>query len=188
MPGITELANMSLGLLGQQPLDSYDDATTTARMVRVQFWQVADEVMEAHVWKFAHVRSPLLAVEASPPSHDYAYRFALPTDPYCLRVLGTHEDDDDWSVAGRFVLSNHPALKIDYLGRVVDTATWPARFTAPFCARLAWKLAYSITQSMAAMRDMAALYDLELTRGQRLDGQERAARTITSSTLTRDVR
>lgn len=194
MASETQIANMALALLGVEQLASLDDDTSQQALeARTFFEQVRDELQEEHPWNFNQFRSEELAAGDAPSfgssSGGYDYAFALPNDPYCLRVLGTSQDEnkEPWSVEGRFILLNVSSVYVHYLGRVSSTGLWTPRFVRAFVPRLAYYMAYPRTQSMSVTRDMNALYEQELKKARGIDGMEGSARVLRSASII-DVR
>lgn len=104
-----EIVNLALtGHLGARPLSSLDQADDpegpdAAKLMRLLYANVRDELLTLQPWHFA-TRRVALALLADAPLYGYAHAYQLPqggtpaqvTDPvppaYCLRVLDTNLD------------------------------------------------------------------------------------------------
>lgn len=187
MAADVDLANQALVHVGDAPITALDDASLRARVVNLSFWDVADDLMAEHPWNFNKFRSEVLATDFDTPNFEYAYRYALPTDPWALRVLRPDDDDRLWKVEGRFLLSDSAPMSILYLGRVTDIGAWPPPFKTAFVYHLARRIAYPLTKSIQLARDMAELAQIETRRARSLNGLE-GPPIITTSTVLTDVR
>lgn len=182
-----DLANQALVHIGAAPITSLTENSLAARLVNLSFWDVADDLQYEHSWNFNKFRSAVLAANADAPPFDWTYRYALPTDPWCLRVLRTNEDEDGekWSVEGRYIASDASSLRVFYLGRVTDIGAWSPAFKTAYVYHLAKRVAYPLTKSVNVARDMAEMAMVETRRARTLNGLESPSRAITSSLLVR---
>jgi len=183
----TEIVNNALGHLGAAPLTDLDSDTTKIGKLARRMWQpTADECVTDHPWNAFKVRTEDLSADPVNPPFGYSFRFALPADPYCLRVLSTEGADDTkdtWTVEGRYLLADTSTVKLWYLRRSLDTGEWPPLFVTVMEYRMAAKLAYAVTRSLSVSNDMMKLYFAELSRARGTNGQEGPPRVVRASTL-----
>jgi len=80
------ICSNALRRLGDAPITSLTDDTERARLCNAFFPDARDTVLRAHPWNFAITRASLPQLSDT-PAYGFNYMYALPTDPYCLRVL-----------------------------------------------------------------------------------------------------
>ena len=75
----TDIANMALIMLGQQPITSLDDSNNRAVLANKRLADVRDSVLRAHPWNSAVMRASLTA-DGTAPTWGFDKRYALPAD------------------------------------------------------------------------------------------------------------
>lgn len=170
MASEVDIYNIALIVLGEEPVN--DPLETRARPLRTQFAAARDATIRAHPWNFAGARA-LLGAKSTPPAFEYARAFALPADPFCLRVVNTHDHQIKWVVEGRELLTDAPApLAIKFLRQVTDPQLFDALFVQALGARLAHATAYKITASRTKEAAALTVYKEWLKEARGIDGQE----------------
>ena len=179
---VVDICNQALYLLGTNVITSLADGTRTANLCNLMWYEVLDTVLRDHPWNCAIVRDEL-AVDATAPEYEFSYRYQLPADPYCLRLLGTDQDqyvDGDgkqyyeYKIEGRYILTNATTLKIKYIGRITDVAQYDSLLVSALAAKLAAELAFPITKSHSVVASMGKLYEAKLADAKAVDAQEGA--------------
>ena len=147
-------------------------------------------LLRSHRWNCA-VTTVNLASLVETPIIDWKYKFTLPTDPYCLRVLDvrtvTGDIKLDFEIQGREILTEETTVDITYIKRLEDATQFDALLYQALVFRMAWKLAYPIARSTTVMQQMAQLYDAVVRDARTIDSQEGTPEIIETATLT-DVR
>jgi len=177
------ICSNALRKLGDDPITSLTDNTERARLCNAFYEPVRDSVLRVHPWNFAISRQELSKLTTT-PVFDYAYAYALPTSPYCLRVLKMEYDDYEFKVEGRTLLSDHSAAKILYVAKIDNPGLFDSMFIETLTARLSAELAYSITGSNSLSKQMWDLYEMKLSEARSIDGQEGFTDSIVSDTFT----
>jgi hypothetical protein len=165
-----------------------------------------DTVLAAHPWNFATRRAELSSLVYT-PAYEFDYAFALPTDPYCLRVLRTEWEANGFSSAAiygfpgmhglypqtipwrietvkindtlvRALLCNESTCKIEFIARVDDVAQFSPLFVDCLAARLAAEISMSLTDNQNATQTMMNLYQMKLTEARIMDGFEGTPRDV----------
>lgn len=158
MPSSTSIVNEALVLLGEARILSLDDNSKPAREAKAIYDQTRDAVLAAYNWSFAKKRLSIPAL-AEAPAFGYSLKYQLPGD--CLRLVYVGDyyvgadltdyrgsDTSEFTVEGRTILANWSApLNIIYIHRNENPNEYSAPFTQAFAARLAIKLAETLTQS-----------------------------------------
>ena len=185
-----DLANEALLLLGANTITSFTDNDSNAVLVNRFYEGERDALLRSHRWNCA-VTTVNLASLVDTPIIDWKYKFTLPTDPYCLRVLDvrtvTGDIKLDFEIQGRELLTEETTVDITYIKRLEDATQFDALLYQALVFRMAWKLAYPIARSTTVMQQMAQLYDAVVRDARTIDSQEGTPEIIETDTLT-DVR
>ena len=185
-----DLANEALLLLGANTITSFTDNDSNAVLVNRFYESERDALLRSHRWSCA-ITTANLASLADTPIIDWEFKFTLPTDPYCLRVLDvrtvTGDIKLDFAIQGRELLTEESAIDITYIKRLDDATQFDALLYQALVFRLAWKLSYPITRSNPVMQQMASMYDAVVRDARTIDSQEGTPEIIETDTLT-DVR
>lgn len=173
MSSWVEIANDALRRVGDDRIQSLEENSEAARSIRDVYGIARDEVLSAHPWNCAMVRT-VLAADAAAPAWGYSYQYSLPTDPYCLRVYKLERADLPFEVgANRKLLTNAAGpLKLLYIARVTDPQLFPFFVASVISACIAWKIAFRLTQSRSAEQALGDAYRAELRASRSIDGQE----------------
>ena len=185
-----DLANEALLLLGANTITSFTDNDSNAVLVNRFYESERDALLRSHRWSCA-ITTANLASLADTPIIDWEFKFTLPTDPYCLRVLDVRTVTGDikleFEVQGRELHTEETAVDITYIKRLDDATQFDALLYQALVFRLAWKLSYPITRSNPVMQQMASMYDAVVRDARTIDSQEGTPEIIETDTLT-DVR
>lgn len=167
----TEVVNSALIKLGAEPISDLQDEVKAARFARVVYPRLRKEVITSHPWNFAYERR-VLSASAAAPAFGYDYKYPIPAD--ILRVFFINEQDysSDWKVEGKFILTDLSSLKIEGVRDVTDTSKWTATFDEVMAFRIAWDLAYPLTQSIPLRDAMKKDYLDMLGQARSFDAQE----------------
>ena len=178
----------ALRRLGDSPIVSLTDDTESARLCNAFYSEARDEVLRSHPWNFAITRQQLSQLSTT-PLYQYSYQYALPTDPYCLRVLEMEYSDYVFKIehlagTGRVLLTDEGTAKIIYIARVTDTAQFDSLFIDTLTAKLSVDLAYPVTGSVQLQQNMQKLFESKLREARSVDGQEGFQDDLVSPTFT----
>jgi hypothetical protein len=182
------ICSNALRKLGDDPITSLTDDTERARLCNALYEPARDACLRLHPWNFAITRATLSQL-SSTPNYEYSYQYALPTDPYCLRVLSMEYEDyifriENSATEGRVLLTDESTAKILYVGKITDTAKFDSLFVDLLTAKLAAELAYPITNSVNLQTQMEKIYRDKLSETRSVDGQEGFTTDLVSDTFT----
>jgi len=194
MASTVDIANYALNNLGASNISSLTENSKAARIVNQRYEAVRDAVFRAHPWNCL-IQRVQLAQETDTPAFGYAYQYALPTNPYCLRVLefsnGTLSYPQDnitnntggpaFVIEGRKLLTDEGTARIKYIGRVTDPQQYDASLVEALAARLSAEICYAITGSTSMVQIQTALYDAKITEARFNDATEGAPQRIEAS-------
>ena len=181
------ICSNALRRLGDDPITSLTDDTERARLCNAFYGDARDSLLRSHPFNFSITRASLTQL-SSTPAYGFAYQYALPTDPYCLRVLQMEYQDyifkiENLATEGRVLLTDESTAKILYIARITDTALFDSLFTDTLTSYLAVKLAYPLTNSVKLQEQMYKLYQLKLSEARSVDGQEGFIDDLVSDTF-----
>ena len=182
------ICSNALRRLGDDPITSLTDDTERARLCNAFYVPARDLVLRSHPWNFAVTRATLAQLSDT-PAYEYSYQYALPNDPYCLRVLEMQYKDyifkiEHYASQGRVLLTNESTAKILYIARITDTAQFDSMFVDVLTAKLAVDLAYPVTNSVKLQEQMQRLFQQKLSEARSVDGQEGFIDDLVSDTFT----
>ena len=178
----------ALRRLGDSPIVSLTDDTERARLCNAFYSEARDDVLRSHPWNFSITRQQLSQLSAT-PLYQYSYQYALPTDPFCLRVLEMEYSDYVFKIehlagTGRVLLTDEGTAKIIYIARITDTAQFDSLFIDTLTAKLSVDLAYPVTGSVQLQQSMQKLFESKLREARSVDGQEGFQDDLVSPTFT----
>lgn len=194
MTSTVDIANFALNIIGASNISSLDENSKPARLVNQRYEGVRDAVFRSHPWNCL-IRRAELAQEVDTPAFGYSKQYALPTDPFCLRVLEfsngslSYPQDNMFSntggpvfvIEGRKLLTDSGTARIKYIARVTDPNEYDAGLTEALAARLAMELAYAITGSTSVVQIATALYDEKMREARFVDATEGAPQKLEAS-------
>lgn len=204
-----EIYNLALTRIGHEPLSSPTERGKGGDRCRLHYPVMRDTVLTAHPWNFA-IRRAELAQLGVTPTFEFTYAFALPTDPYCLRVLRTGWEANGFSssavygfpglsgygiptveyriesinVSGtpvRALLCNEDSAAIEFIARITDVALYSALFVDALAARLAAEIAFSMTDNQSAAKTMMDFYAAKMAEARVMDAQEGSPRDVVNT-------
>ena len=194
MTSQVDIANYALNTLGATNIVSLDENSKPARLINQRYIAVRDYVFRSHPWNCL-LRRAELAQETETPEFGYTYQYALPTNPYCLRVLEfsngsmSYPQDNMFSntggpvfvIEGRKLLTDEGTAKIKYVAQITDPQEYDVGLIEALSARLAMEICYAITGSTSMVQITAAMYDDKIKEARFTDGTEGAPQKLEAS-------
>jgi hypothetical protein len=194
MTSQVDIANYALNTLGATNIVSLDENSKPARIINQRYDSVRDYVFRSHPWNCL-IRRAELPRETETPAFGYAYQYALPTNPYCLRVLEfsngsmSYPQDNMFSntggpvfvIEGRKLLTDEGIAKIKYVAQITDPQQYDIGLIEALSARLAMEICYAITGSTSMIQLTAAMYDDKVKEARFTDGTEGAPQKLEAS-------
>lgn len=202
---IIHIFNAALLRLGERPVSSTTETSAAANVCRELYPDVRDSLLSWHTWPWATVRLPLSRLVATPPS-DYAYYYAMPTEPMHLRTIDISLDDEGFDYQHEIYVNpltpedqqhvlatDAESVVLRYIGRVSE-AIWHPMAISAAGLWLAGSAAPSIS-GKASLRE-SIVFELMgrdgvsgvLGRLRDIAGHEDSPRRVPIPTTYRDVR
>ena len=185
MPSKVDICNEALNLLGANTISSLTESSTTAVLCNRIYDTEVDFLLRQHSWNAA-VREANLAAVTGTPIVGWLYKFLMPTDPYCLRVLNvydTADDDQNFQCRGRHIYCDTSAIDIIFIGRITDPSEFDALMMKTLVDLLAYRLVFPVTRSKETAETMFSAYRNTLADAMAVDSQEGTPEEIKSETL-----
>lgn len=180
MPGVTDVINKSLRLIGASPITSLTDGSTSANAADDVYTELRDELLRSHPWNFATKRVQL-AQSATTPIFEFDYGYPLPSD--WLRTISVHDNDAGhgtilfrMEIVGtqRAIVTSSDAVYLRYVYQVTDTNLMTPDFRAALESALARDLSIPLASSNT-------LFELMSKKADRLLNQARSTDALGAS-------
>jgi len=183
---VVEICSNALLKIGSTSITSLEDDSNPARLANRLYEPTRDALLREHPWNFA-IRRSSLARLSDAPAFGYDYAYQLPADPYCLRVLAMSDEEAEFVIEGRELLTDETTAKIRYIALIDDPAQYDALFVQALEAALAAEMAIPIMQDVKVADAMMKLKEYKLARARAMDGMEGTPQQVKNTTLI-DVR
>lgn len=159
MASDVDIVNSALTKLGEARITSLSDNVKQAREMNAIYELRRDNLLRAYNWSFAMERTSLSA-SSDAPAWGYSYEYVLPAD--CVRVVQVDDvwiipgysdfiggpDEEPFKIEARTIVTDIGApLKIRYIKKVTNTASYDPCFVETLAYDLAYEACEAITQS-----------------------------------------
>ena len=171
MASVVDICNSALNQIGASNIIALTEDSKAARLCNQRYDFVRDATFRAHPWNSLTTRVAL-APDTATPVFEFTQQFTLPTDPFCLRVLGLSDANILYRVEGRKLLCNESTIQMIYIARVTDVNEYDTLLIETLAAALAADLAYPLVGSSALGANMCSLYQTKLTEARFVDATE----------------
>ena len=171
MASVVDICNSALNQIGASNIIALTEDSKAARLCNQRYDFVRDATFRAHPWNSLTTRVAL-APDTATPVFEFTQQFTLPTDPFCLRVLGLSDANILYRVEGRKLLCNESTIQMIYIARVTDVNQYDTLLIETLAAALAADLAYPLVGSSALGSNMYSLYQTKLTEARFVDATE----------------
>jgi len=165
------ICSNALLMLGDNPINSFTEASPRARLAANLWDSVRDAVLRAHPWNCA-VKRAVLAPDAETPAFDWDFQFELPHD--CLRILsvGLRGQESSWLVESGKLLCNDNPVALRYIWKNKNPARWDSLLVQAMTVAMRAVFAQPTTGSTSLEQLVQAeLKDL-IRQARATDGQE----------------
>jgi hypothetical protein len=186
----TSIANQALSWLGQDPITSLDDRSTTAEWMKNNYPFLRDAVLEERMWTFATVRAMSTAADLDPFGAQYSHVMPLGWSSIFRVYRNTSGADpsrwnksEGWRREGANILTREETVALWGINRVTDTGPFSLLFVQALAARLAADACIPLTENRQLQSDMFNLYSVKLAEAAVRDGQQGSNELIQSDSL-----
>jgi hypothetical protein len=171
---VEDVANMSLGILVEAPIDSLDDNTKAGRLLNLHYETTRQSELMKNPWSFAIFRVELDAEDDAPTGEAYRYGYPVPED--ALRVLPLTDTGEaeaariPFKQEGGLILTNYSGPRlVRYIGNLTDPADWDPLFVEALAARLAMKIAMPLTNKPSVLQGAQVVYNEAISEARRVN-------------------
>lgn len=182
MTTATSIANQALYLIGADRIDDISSSVQNAVVCNQFYAQNRDEILAHYPWACA-VKRAVLAADAGDNLTMYDYRYQLPVDPFCLRVMNiidydSHEDlpYQDYEVEGELLLTDVSPCAIKYIARITDERKLSPWIVEQMVLLLAAKIAPRIAESSKKQVNYYSMFLQKRMEGMQKEGMGRRSR------------
>lgn len=174
-----DISNLALSYLGGNRITSLEDESKEANLCKANYQPVLEAVLEAREWSFATCRFTSGSPASPAPVYGFANAFQL--DASVLRVLDVNDNDYEWQVEGRRIVTDQESVEYRAICRIEDTSLLPPTFVQALASRLAAEIAIALTNSRTMQGQMLELYGVKLREAQASDGRQGTTKRIRGS-------
>nr|DAO60181.1 MAG TPA: tail tubular protein [Caudoviricetes sp.] len=157
MSSVVSLCNRALMKIGDtMSVTSLDDDSKAARICKVAYPGVRDQLLQSYPWRFA-LKLYELAPLADRPAYGYTRAFQMPGE--CLSVWQAEDERLDYEVVGREIHADTDIFRFKGIRRIED----PGMFDPMFAEALALSLAAEIALPLTGDLNMKTLLFQEVS-------------------------
>lgn len=180
MASETSIANAALTLLGERRINSLDDTSPTAKLMKERYNEVRDDLLRAYPWNFATKRASIVK-DVEKPVWEFDNQYTLPTD--LLRLVNLRNDGFlKYRVEGRKIVTNIGSpLLIEYTQQITDPGQMDVLFRQALAAALAMDVAEALTGTTTKVQEIDRIFKEKLRAARTPDAQEASPRMIEAS-------
>lgn len=183
----TQIVNMACDRLGVETIDSLNDNTPTAELMKRLYAPQRDSLLVETPWNFAMKRVELSKLVAA-PEFEYTSKFQLPAD--FLKVHRIFDSDPtsgtgnkhpydtrDYSgvyyeIEGTELLGDFDRCFLVYISRITDVSKYSPDFVEALWLRLAAAASYKLTQDKTLKNQLIEEADYYVRRSAALSAQQ----------------
>jgi hypothetical protein len=171
------VANLALQKIkAKRLISSLNETSPEANAINTCYDIVRDELLEENPWSFATKRFALAQLVETPVFTDDGckYSYSLPND--FLVVAAISDRFALWKIEAnangeKRLVSDSRSLKIKYIFRNDNPATYTAKFLKAFSTKLAHELCFHITEAAKYAESLYKQYEVELVSAISKDSQ-----------------
>lgn len=149
-------ANRALALVGANKITNLSDETEEAKAINNMYEESLRSILSECCWNFAKKRVMLNKLMVSPTWGGGNY-FQLPAD--CIRIF---DATCQYDLEGDYLKANDETVGILYTYLQEDDKRWLPAFRDAFCCRLAYDVAFDLTNSSSKQNELLELYHSHL--------------------------
>ena len=187
MPSAVDIVSQALVKLGDNPIASFDEGTTSATMASAVYATERDALLSTKDWGFA-VRTEKLAATTDHLESDYDFQYQIPDDFIRAVSLGLSDSARskgiEYDICENRIYTDADGVYLKYVSRV-DENYMPAFFVAALVDKLAAVLCIPITDNSARSEGLSRVARLSEQQARLVDGQQRTPKYLDADDLIR---
>ena len=175
MSGETDVANVSLRLIGQTAILSRTDGSTTGNIVDDLFDEVRDDLLRSHPWNFATKRRKLAKLTATP---EFEFEFAYPLPNDWIRTISVHHNSAghgtvfyrmEYVDTQRCIVASADEIYLRYVYQVTDPNLMAPDFRRALELALARDLAVPVASSNTLQKELSKQFVKKISQARSSD-------------------
>ena len=170
---VVDIANIALMMLGEEAIGSMDESSPRAATCANFYDHTVEEVLRLHDWNCARCRAELAQL-VERPAMGWDYFYQLPVD--CLAIREAQDSGGKggypWEREANRIATDMAEDFIVYTRDLTVPALFDSTLRAAIAARLAWYMAYKLTQSRALQREALSQFGMIMASAVGADAAE----------------
>lgn len=176
------ICSNALLMLGDKPINSFDDDSDRVRLASNLFEPVRNYVLRRHPWNCC-IKRVTLSPDVDTPEFDWAFQFTLPADYLRTLSVGEIGVEAEFKIeSGKLLCDDNPCL-LRYIWRNENPASWDDMLIWAMTMSMKAVMAYPITQSASMEQLVDGALKEVLKQARAVDGQDESPETMGDSPL-----
>lgn len=163
---------MALAMLGIPLITSFEEENNNAKLCKMFFEPLRNQVLRDHTWSFARAEYDLQKLDQEFVNPAYPIRCAMPYD--LIRCVGL-SSGNPFQKFGREIHVKELPEKLLYIRKVEDTESFDPTFVEALKFLLASEIGLSNTRDLNLVNYYRQQYQISLATARSIDSQENAA-------------
>ncbi len=173
-----QIVNSALREVGSLPINSLDDNTAEANLIRDIYELVTEQVLVMGGWTCLRRRTLLSRLEET-PAFGFDFMYLMPTDPESIQILefnrdvivgGTvigrtdslnrysRQDVRAFQLEGNMLLTNADRAEVVYIAKDFNEANWDSQLSMTVLAALKFRIAKNQSGEAAVVQQLEKEY------------------------------
>lgn len=174
-----DICNRGLIFIGAEPITSFDDGTTEARVAANVYEDVVQTSLTNARWRFATNQETLNRLTDAPTARfDLAYQ--QPNDTLIIHAITVNDNPIEYQIYGDMIYADTTTtdtVVADYTFRQTEEF-FPSYFIMAVAYSLAQIFATSIARDGSLTQTMATLADRAMLKARSVDSQQQTTRKL----------
>ena len=174
-----DICNRGLIFIGAEPITSFDDGTTEARVAANIYEDVVQTSLTNARWRFATNQEALNRLTDAPTARfDLAYQ--QPNDTLIIHAITVNDNPIEYQIYGDMIYADTTTtdtVVADYTFRQTEEF-FPSYFVMAVAYSLAQIFATSIARDGSLTQTMATLADAAMRKARSVDSQQQTSRKL----------
>ena len=174
-----DICNRGLIFIGAEPITSFDDGTTEARVAANVYEDVVQTSLTNARWRFATNQETLNRLTDAPTARfDLAYQ--QPNDTLIIHAITVNDNPIEYQIYGDMIYADTTTtdtVVADYTFRQTEEF-FPSYFIMAVAYGLAQIFATSIARDGSLTQTMATLADAAMRKARSVDSQQQTSRKL----------
>tara|TARA_R100000278_G_scaffold101163_1_gene77722 strand:- start:13073 stop:13663 length:591 start_codon:yes stop_codon:yes gene_type:complete len=174
-----DICNRGLIFIGAEPITSFDDGTTEARVAANIYEDVVQTSLTNARWRFATNQEALNRLTDAPTARfDLAYQ--QPNDTLIIHAITVNDNPIEYQIYGDMIYADTTTtdtVVADYTFRQQEQF-FPSYFVMAVAYGLAQVFATSIARDGSLTQTMATLADAAMRKARSVDSQQQTSRKL----------